>query len=79
MFAIKDDGIGIAPEHHQRIFIPFKRLHGAEVAGAGIGLATCKRIVERYGGRIWVDSTEGGGTTFYFSLPAAAAEADHAG
>jgi signal transduction histidine kinase len=70
IFAVQDNGIGIAPKHHQHIFIPFKRLHGPDVTGAGIGLATCKRIVELYGGRIWVDSAEGAGSTFYFSLPA---------
>lgn len=71
IFAVKDDGIGIDPAHHGKIFVPFKRLHSSEVAGAGIGLATCKRIVERYDGRIWVESQLGNGATFYFSLPAA--------
>lgn len=71
VFAVKDNGIGIAPQHQTRIFLPFKRLHGAEIAGAGIGLATCQRIVERHGGSLWVESEEGEGATFYFSLPAA--------
>lgn len=75
VFAIRDNGIGIAPQHHGRIFEPFKRLHGSEVSGSGIGLATCKRIVERYGGRIWVESEERLGSTFYFSLPAGNASA----
>lgn len=71
VFAVKDNGIGIPPQHQAKIFLPFKRLHGAEIAGAGIGLATCKRIVERYGGTLWVESIDGEGSTFYFSLPAA--------
>ena len=71
MFAVQDNGIGVAPEHHTSIFVPFKRLHGSEVAGAGIGLATCKRIVERYGGRIWIESKEGEGSTFRFTLSGA--------
>lgn len=71
IFSIEDNGIGIAPEHQGHIFIPFKRLHGSEIAGTGIGLATCKRIVERHGGRIWLTSKVGQGSTFYFSLPAA--------
>jgi light-regulated signal transduction histidine kinase (bacteriophytochrome) len=69
IIAVQDNGMGIAPEHQAQIFVPFKRLHGAEIAGAGIGLATCKRIVEKYGGRIWVESTEGKGSIFSFSLP----------
>jgi len=71
VFAVHDNGIGIAPKHQEQIFLPFRRLHGSEIPGAGIGLATCKRIVERYHGRIWVESSEGEGSTFYFSLPAA--------
>jgi PAS domain S-box-containing protein len=71
IFSVKDSGIGIDSAHHEKIFVPFKRLHNSEVAGVGIGLATCKRIVERYNGRIWVESQPGNGATFYFSLPAA--------
>jgi light-regulated signal transduction histidine kinase (bacteriophytochrome) len=70
MISVADNGIGIKADQQQRIFEPFKRLHGKELPGNGIGLAICKRIVERYGKRIWVASEEGQGATFYFTLPA---------
>jgi PAS domain S-box-containing protein len=71
LFAVQDNGIGVDPKHFGQIFMPFKRLHGSEISGAGIGLATCKRIVERYNGRIWLESQERKGSTFYFTLPSA--------
>jgi len=70
-FSVKDNGIGIAPEYHKRVFGIFKRLHSSnQYSGTGIGLAIAQRIVERYGGKIWVESEAGKGSNFMFTLPA---------
>jgi PAS domain S-box-containing protein len=69
LFCVEDNGIGIAPEYAQQVFGIFKRLHGHRFPGTGIGLAICQRIVERYGGRIWVEPAPGEGSRFCFTLP----------
>jgi PAS domain S-box-containing protein len=75
VFHVQDNGLGIDPQYHSRIFVIFQRLHSREAyAGTGIGLAVCKRIVERFGGRIWVESALGKGSDFCFALPTVASD-----
>jgi signal transduction histidine kinase len=68
-FSVADNGKGVPEKHRETIFLPFKRLHGGEIPGTGMGLAICNRIVKHLGGRIWVESN-GSGATFRFTLPA---------
>ncbi len=69
VISIQDNGIGFAQEYADSLFTPFKRLHGQEYSGSGVGLAICRRIVENHGGRIWAEAAVGQGATFQFTLP----------
>jgi light-regulated signal transduction histidine kinase (bacteriophytochrome) len=69
VFAVRDNGIGFEPHYARQIFGVFKRLQNRSVSGTGIGLAICRRIVERHGGRIWAESEPGKGSSFYFTMP----------
>jgi len=78
-FAVTDDGIGVATEHHESIFKMFQRGDaGAKYPGSGIGLAVCRRIVERHGGALWLESSPGQGATFFFTLPRVTAASEAA-
>ena len=67
--SVRDNGVGVKPDYHQTIFAPFKRLHGKDIPGVGLGLSICKKIVLAHGGKIWVESDGLNGSTFHFTVP----------
>jgi light-regulated signal transduction histidine kinase (bacteriophytochrome) len=70
LFSVKDNGVGIPTKYRHRLFSPFRRLYGADIPGAGLGLAISRKIVDAHGGRIWIEDSEGPGVTISFNLPA---------
>ncbi len=70
LFSVEDNGLGIDPKYWDRLFIPFRRLHGADKPGVGLGLSICKKILDAHRGNIWLESVPGRGATFFFTLPA---------
>ncbi len=69
LLSVEDNGVGIDPKYWDRLFIPFRRLQGAEIPGVGLGLSICKKILDAHHGNIWLESEPGRGTTFFFTLP----------
>jgi signal transduction histidine kinase len=67
--SVRDNGVGVKPDYHQTVFAPFKRLHGKNIPGVGLGLSICKKIVTAHGGKIWVESDGQNGSTFHFTVP----------